>query len=187
VVIAVLIAVPVYMLFLRGDGDDKAPSDSALLEATTDPDKAAQVLLHQIGDPQQGITLRYPSGWTPQTEAGVVRVTSDDGTVIAVTSQGSASQAPAVFHEAVHGVSLGYVKPKQVTLVPAKKQPPIAGLPSAGAVVTGQLKTGGQRTTIVSVARGTRHAYVVSVSVLPDGGQLEAANLIVERGLTLSG
>ncbi len=184
-VIAVLIVVPVYMLFIRDDDDP--PPEPAVREAVNDPNKAAEILLDQAGDPQQGITVRFPDGWSSANENQVVRAKSADGrTVIAVTTGGPAAQAPKLFTKAVKGVSSSYTKPK-VALIPSKEQPPIGGLPAAGAIVSGQLKGGGPGTTFVYVSRGSRRAYVVSALVPSDGGDLPTANLILTRGLTLSG
>ena len=101
-VVAVLIVIPVYVLFIRDD--DSPPSDSELLGAAADPNKAAEVLLEQVSDAEQGITIRYPAGWHGDTEDETVRVKSpDSNTAIAVTTGGPANKAPAVFQEAVRG------------------------------------------------------------------------------------
>jgi len=181
----VLIVVPVYVLFIRDD--DSPPSDSELLGAAADPNKAAEVLLEQVSDAQQGITIRYPAGWHGDTEDKTVRVKSPDPkTVIAVTTGGPANQAPAVFQEAVRGVASSYEHPR-VTLAKPAEAKPISGLPSASAVISGKLKGGDNATTLLSVARGSHTAYVVSAIVPPNGGDIGVANLILQRGLTLSG
>jgi hypothetical protein len=184
-VIAALILVPIYMLFIRDD--NSSTSQSALSQAVNDPNKAAEVLLEQVGDPSQGITIRFPNGWNGVKVGSVVRAKSSDGrTVIAVTTAGPASQAPAIFKSAVDGISSSYEKPS-VKLIPANQQPSIAGLPTAGAVVSGKLKGGAASTTLVSVVRSKRRAYVVSAIIPADGGELPTANLILSRGLILSG
>ena len=184
-VIALLIVVPVYMLFIR-DGDSP-PSDSELLGAAADPNKAAEVLLEQVSDAEQGITIRYPAGWHGDTEEKTVRVKSPDSkTVVAVTTGGPADKAPVVFKEAVRGVASSYEHPR-VTLAKPEQAKPVSGLSSASAIISGKLKGGDNATTLLSVARGRHTAYVVSAIVPPNGGDIGVANLILDRGLTLSG
>jgi hypothetical protein len=186
-VIAAFILIPVYMLFIRDDGGSQ-PSQSTLVQAANDPNKAAEVLLEQVSNASQGITIRFPNGWSGQKSGSTVRAKSGDGkTVVAVTTGGPASSARTVFRDTTDGIAGDYEKPK-VSLVPAKEAPRIAGLNTAGAVITGRLKKGGgQSTTLLYVVQGKRRAYVVSLITPQDANQLAAGNLILARGLTLSG
>jgi hypothetical protein len=186
-VIAAFILIPIYMLFIRDDGGSQ-PSQSTLVQAANDPNKAAEVLLEQVSDPSQGITIRYPGGWIGEKAGSTVRAKSGDGkTVVAVTTGGPADSARTVFRDTTAGISADYEKPK-VSLVPAKDAVHVAGLNTAGAVITGRLKKGGgQSTTVLYVVQGKRRAYVVSLITPQDANQLAAGNLILARGLTLSG
>ncbi|MDX6616426.1 MAG: hypothetical protein QOD60_1517 [Solirubrobacterales bacterium] len=186
-VIAAFILIPVYMLFIRDDGGSE-PSQSALVQATQDPNKAAEVLLDQVSDPSQGITIRFPSGWTGERTGSIVRATSHEGkTAVAVTTGGPADSARTVFRDTTAAIAADYEKPK-VSLVPARDALHIAGLNTAGASVSGRLKKGGaQSTTLLYVVQGKRRAYVVSLITPQDATQLAAGNLILARGLTLSG
>jgi hypothetical protein len=183
-VVAVLILIPVYMLFIRDEGSSKAPSDSALIEAAHDPAKAEQVLVQRIGDHEQGIEVDYPSDWRGQLDKGTVRVTSPDKTtVISVKAEAAATQAKSLFRAAVTGVA-GDLKGAKVSFL--KDPPAIAGLPSAQAVLTG--KQGDKsRTALVAVARGKKHSYLVGVLATQGGGDAGVANLILARGLRLTG
>jgi hypothetical protein len=182
-VIAVLIAVPVYMLFIRDDGGSKAPSTSELVQAVRDPAKAAQVLEQRIGDQAQGIEVRYPADWRGRLDQGTVRVNSvDDDTILSVAAKAKASQSQALFAVAVKGVAADL---KGAKVRYSAKPAPIAGLRAAQAVITGTQK-GEPRTALVAVARGKKHAYLVTV-LSPGGGDAGVANLILVRGLTLSG
>jgi hypothetical protein len=146
------------------------------------------VLLEQVSDPSQGITIRFPNGWTGQKAGSTVRAKSGDGkTVVAVTTGGPADSARTVFRDTTAGISGDYRKPK-VALIPAKDELHIAGLNTAGAVISGRLKKGGgESTTLLYVVQGKRRAYVVSLITPQDASQLAAGNLILARGLTLSG
>ncbi len=184
-VITALIVVPLYMLFIRDDGKDKeAPSQSALVEAAKDPAKAAAVLEQRIGDHKQGIDIRYPSDWRGQVDQGTVRVTSpDQTTAIAVSAKAGAPQAKSLFKAAVDGASADF---KNAEVSYAQKPTPIAGLPSAQAVIKGS-QGGAPRTALVAVVRGTQRSYVVSVLAPAQGGDVGVANLILVRGLRLTG
>jgi hypothetical protein len=183
-VVAVLILIPVYMLFIRDEGSSKAPSDSGLIEAAHDPSKADQVLVQSIGDHEQGIELHYPSDWQGQLDKGTVRLTSPDKTTaISVRAEAPATQATSLFKAAVTGVSKD-LKGAKVSYI--KDPPAIAGLPSAQAIVTG--KEGNKsRTALLVVARGKKHSYLIGVLVPQGGGDAGVANLILARGLTLTG
>jgi hypothetical protein len=186
-VVAALILIPIYMLFIRDDGNSQ-PSQSTLVQATNDPNKAAEVLLEQVSDPSQGITIRFPNGWTGEKAGSTVRAKSSDGkTVVAVTTGGPASSARTVFRDTTAGIAADYRKPK-VSLVPAKDQVRISGLNTAGSIVSGRFKKGGgQATTLIYVVQGKRRAYVVSLITPQDANDLVAGNLILARGVTLSG
>lgn len=179
----VFIVLPVYMLFVR-DTDDDAPSTSALVEAAKDPRAAADVLTQATGDREQGIEVRYPSDWKGRLEDGVVRVTGPNkSTVLAVAAKAKSSQARALFGKALEGIGAD-LKGAKVTYL---KQPgPVGGLPSAQALVTG---TRGKTpvAAVVAVAKGRKKAYVVSILGPKDSGETAVANLIMARGLTLSG
>lgn len=179
-----MIVVPSYLLFFDDDDD---PQGSELVEAAADPNKAAKVLTESSADTKQGIRVNFPSDWTGKVVNRVVRVTSDESeTAIAVFSRGGAVDAPGVFKQAVNGFRESLTSPK-VTLVPGKQAKPIAGLPSAQAVIVGRDKGGVARRTFVAVARGKKRSYVITVVTPENGGEVVAANLILARGLTLSG
>ncbi len=186
-VIAVLIAVPVYMLFLRPDGSGTSSSD--LAKAARDPAEAAKVLSQQAGDPGQGISVRFPPEWSGGEARGVVRLSSGDKTTsIAITSRGGARDAKTVFREAIAGVRSDFKSNATLRYISAKQQAPIAGLPSAAAVVTGALKHGGPRTAQIFVARGKRRSYLITVlGPTGIGVQTGVVYLILGRGLTLTG
>jgi len=85
--IASMILVPGYLLFVKDDDKAPSPADSDLVEAARDPNKAAEVLIEGVADPAQGITVNHPSGWDGSVARGVVRVIGDDGpTAIAITT-----------------------------------------------------------------------------------------------------
>lgn len=186
-VITALIAVPVYMLFIRDDeggGSSKSPNGSALLGAAHDPAKAGQVLVQRIGDHKLGIELRYPSDWRGRLDHGFVRVTSPaKTTVISISAKATASQARSLFKAAVTGVSKDLNGAK---LTYDRDPAPIAGLPSAQAVVTGK-QGKASRTALVAVARGKKRSYLVTVLAPQGGGEAGVANLILVRGLALTG
>ncbi len=183
VAIVAMIAVPGYLLFV----DDESSKDEDLVDAAADPGKAAKVLSEITGAAVQGIAIQFPSDWTGTSAKGVVRVTSEDkSTHLAVTSRGKAADATQIFKQAVQGIALS-LKGAKVSFIPTKKQKPIAGLPAAGAVVLGRLNNGTQRNVFVSVVRGRQRAYVVTILTPENGGQLGIANLILARGLTLTG
>lgn len=181
--IAALIGAPIYLLFIRDDSDDA--ESSALVRAVTDPEEAAKVLTQHIADKTQGIEARYPDDWKAEKVKGTVRLFSDDdSTGIGILSKGAATVAPATFKKTVNSIKTGFKNP--TTEVP-QQQVPIAGLPTATAVVRGTDGTGASRSALVAVARGKNRAYVITVLSPPGGGgQIGVANLILIHGLTLS-
>ena len=177
----VLIALPVYMLFIRDDGSGGS-SDSTLVQAVNDPAKAAEALPQDIGDDAQGIEIHYPADWQGQLDKGTVRVSSPDkGTAIAVVAGGSSGQAKGLFAAATNGVAADFQSPK---ITYAKEPGAIAGLPSAQAVIKGT-QNGQARSVLIAVVRGAKRSYVVSVFTPSEGGDVGTANLIVARGLSL--
>jgi hypothetical protein len=178
------------MLFLRGDGDEGSNATGAssdLVKAATDPGAAAKVLIKQVADPKQGVTVRFPNDWEGDVDGPTVAVKDPGSTTsITITSPGPARDAKTIFRGAVKVVEKGF-KGAKVSLIPAAEQKPVAGLPAAGAVIRGQPAKGVKRNALVLVARGKKRSYVITVLTPPGGGQLGVANLIIARGLTLSG
>jgi hypothetical protein len=177
----VLIALPVYMLFIRDSGDDGS-SRSALLDAARDPATAGAVLTQSTGDPKQGIVVRFPAGWKGKLADGAVRVTAPNNTtVLSVSAKGNAGNARTLFAAALEGIGAD-LKGAKVTYV--KNPDPIGGLPSAQALVTGT-RGKAKINAVVAVARGKKSAYLVSL-IGPQGSDESAiANLVIARGLTL--
>jgi hypothetical protein len=183
-VVAVLILIPIYMLFIRDDSDSSPPTTRDLVEAAKSQSAADAVLVQAKGDHKQGIEIHYPSDWDGVLDKGTVRVTGPDKqTVVAVTAKAEASQSKALFRAAVNGVGVDFKDPK---LTYAKHPGPISGLPSAQAFITGNVN-GTPRKALVAVVRGRHRAYVVAVFVPANGGDAGTANLIISRGLVLSG
>jgi hypothetical protein len=181
-IVAVLIAVPSYVLLNRGSGSTISAEDYQ--RAATDPAAALRVLSHRITSPQQGIEVLYPSGWRGELVNGGVRVTSDDNaTGVLVSPRGTAAQATSVLKAAVSGISASLQGAKATY---PRRQTPIAGRPAGEAVVTGT-RNGARLRILVAVVRGGRVSYVITVLAPPGGGQVGIANLILVRGLTLSG
>ncbi len=181
--IAAMIAVPVYVFLTRED-DELTDSEKAALDASADPAQTDKFLTQIGGDPKQGIEVRHPDDWTLQVKGKTVRLASmDRTTTLGITGEGKPQDAPAIFRSATDGAKK-QLGAKKATFPGGRTK--VSGLPTATAVVQG--KAGGaKRSALIAVARGKKRSYVITVLAPTGGGQLGIANLILVRGLTLSG
>jgi hypothetical protein len=188
-VIAALIAVPLYMLVFHDDsgGGSSGAGEGDLVKAAKDPREAAKVLNQHVAEPKLGIAIRYPARWRGETADGAVRVRdSSTPTGLGIVSPGPAKDAKKIFRAAVGDTKASF-KQAKVTFVPAAQQNPLAGLPTAGAVVRDTTSGPNGQSALVLVSRGKQRSYLTTVFSPPGGGDLPTAQLVLARGVTLSG
>lgn len=141
-----LIAAAIGGLVLLGTGDDGGSEEETELTGS-------------LSDSDTGISLRWPSDWEKLEKGGKFVLRSPDSKVVlAISAPAPASDAPQVRKSAIAATAELYRNPT----VGRGGDRTIGGLQSAGAVVSGR-GPGGPSKTLVAVAAGETHTYVLEL------------------------